>query len=68
MTDSSVKVADYVRTIEGARYEGEVRAVFETRHGRLRAVVEAIHQDFEETLHVYPVEQLEIVKVDGATT
>lgn len=53
---------DYVRTVKGARYEGEVRTVFTNRRGKLRCVVEATHEDFEETLHVYPVEQLELVK------
>lgn len=53
-----IAVGDHVMTAKGARFEGEVRAVFETRYGKLRAVVEAIDEKFVETLHVYPLEQL----------
>ena len=51
-------VGNCVKTIKGARFEGEVRAVFTNRRGQVRVVVEATHPEFEGTLHVYPVEQL----------
>ena len=53
-----INEGDYVQTTKGARYQGEVVALFETRSGKLRAVVEAVDEKFAETLHVYPLEQL----------
>lgn len=53
-----IDVGDLVCTVKGASYEGEVRTVFKTRKGKDRAVVEAVEEKFDETLHVYPLEQL----------
>lgn len=53
-----IEKGDFVQTTKGARFQGEVAAVFKTRKGKLRAIVEATDEKFEETLHVYPLEQL----------
>ena len=56
-----INEGDYVQTTKGARFQGEVVSLFETRNGKLRAVVEATDEKFAETLHVYPLEQLIVV-------
>lgn len=52
------EIGDRAVTVKGARFEGEIRAVFTNRAGQQRVVVEATDQAFAGTLHVYPVEQL----------
>lgn len=61
MTEREIRQYDMVETIKGAKFRGQVRSIFDTRRGNPRCVVEAVHPDFEETLHLYPLSQLRII-------
>jgi hypothetical protein len=59
MSDEKFYRGDYVKTIKGAAFRGEVVAVFPTLSGAKRVVVEATSPEYAGTLHVYPVEQVQ---------
>jgi len=53
------RLYSYVQKRSGYKYPGMVMAVFVTRAGETRYVVEAIHPDFEGMLHIFSEEQLQ---------
>jgi len=52
------KVGDYVRKHEGYNFQGEIRAVYTTRLGYTRYVVEVIYPGFEGWQHIFNEDQL----------
>lgn len=64
ITSHGFAEGDFVRTCKGAHFCGRCDVIFMTAKGKLRAVVEALDPNFEETLHVYPLEQL-VLDVGG---
>jgi hypothetical protein len=58
------KIGDKVEKHSGYKYPGEIRAIFTNRAGKVRYVVEALHEDFEGMLHIFNGDQLNIKDVD----
>lgn len=59
---SALGIGDKVRKPKGYPFPGEVRAVFLTKSGKLRYVVEATGEDYEGMLHIFSPEQIEAHK------
>lgn len=53
-----MKIGDKVEKHSGYKYPGEIRAIFTNRAGKVRYVVEALHEDFEGMLHIFNGDQL----------
>ena len=55
-------VGDHVRKRDGAKFEGVIVVIFTTLEGNERCVVEAIDLKFAGNLHIYNLNQLELIK------
>ena len=56
-----MKVGDKVQKVKGYKWPGVVVAVFETLAGAQRVVVECTVAEVAGALHIYNIEQLEII-------
>jgi hypothetical protein len=56
------EVGDLVRKRSGYEYPGVIVAVFTTRAGQVRYVVEADHPSFSGMLHIFDGKQLERIR------
>lgn len=54
----AIAVGDRVRKVSGYLWPGEVRAVFQTKSGALRYVVECTVKEVAGALHIYNAEQI----------
>jgi hypothetical protein len=59
-----LSLGDRVRKISGYRWPGEVVAIFKTKRGMIRVVVECTVPEVSGALHIYNPEQLQVIEDD----
>lgn len=63
-TNGTLGVGQLVRKKSGYAWPGEIVAVFKTRAGKTRVVVECTVEEVEGALHIYSPEQIEVRHAD----
>lgn len=56
-----MKIGDKVQKLKGYKWPGEIVAIFQTRSGATRVVVECTVPEVTGALHIYNPEQLTIL-------
>lgn len=56
--DVLIRVGTSVQKVSGYSFPGEIRAVFTTRAGKVRYVVEATGREYAGMLHIFSPEQI----------
>lgn len=62
--EAKFEEGDVVHKPKGYRYPGIVVCVFKTLHGKVRYVVEATGEGYEEMLHIFNGDQLALTRPD----
>lgn len=60
--DRVLKIGDKVQKTKGYRWPGIIVSIFETTKGQVRCVVECTVPEVSGALHIYNMEQVELVE------